>query len=93
MNLEAQFILAAGSALVSAAFSAGMAWMSIKMIGSKVDDLKGAVKEVRDEHAVHEVRLEHHGRQIAVIESQVGSLRAMRSPVWRNGQGDGGNKT
>lgn len=72
-------LLPVGTALVSAAFSAGMAYMSIRLLGQKIDTLKEVVNEVKAEGTVDRVRIDVHGTEIAVLKSQVGSLRAMRA--------------
>lgn len=72
-------LLPIGTALVSAAFSAGMAYMSIRLLGQKIDTLKEVVNEVKAEGTVDRVRIDVHGTEIAVLKSQVGSLRAMRA--------------
>ena len=72
-------LLPIGTALVSAAFSAGMAYMSIRLLGQKIDTLKEVVNEVKAEGTVDRVRIDVHGTDIAVLKSQVGSLRAMRA--------------
>lgn len=72
-------LLPIGTALVSAAFSAGMAYMSIRLLGQKIDTLKEVVNEVKSEGTVDRVRIDVHGTEIAVLKSQVGSLRAMRA--------------
>lgn len=72
-------LLPIGTALVSAAFSAGMAYMSIRLLGQKIDSLKEVVDEVKVEGGVDRVRIDTHSTDIAVLKSQVGSLRAMRA--------------
>lgn len=89
--MDWHLIFAGVSAIVSAAFSAGMAYAAIRVIGESVKELRADVKTATDKMTAtreeHGDAIAKHETRIAVVENQVGSLKAMRTAPWaRNGK-------
>jgi len=89
-----------GGGVISIVVAALVAWAKLAAIDAKQETrLEGfrelfteVVKrqdeklgEVAEETAIHSARIEVQGSKLAVLESQVGSLRAMRAPGWKRG--------
>jgi hypothetical protein len=88
-------------AVLSVGASTAVAWAKLTAVdvrmeerlsslGKRFDDWKAEreadIHELRDDCATNSARVEAHGSRLAVLDSQVGSLRAMRAPAWRNGK-------
>lgn len=79
VNINELWPIAVG--LASAAFSAGMAWMSIRMVAKSVEDARALLDtkidflgQKIDSLSRQSERIEHIDRKLAVVESQVEAM-------------------
>lgn len=82
--MDPGLLLAIGSALVSAAFSAGMAAMSIRVIGKAVDELRQDVTRRMDhadlQHDEQGATIARHDTRITVVEDRTARIERRVSP-------------